>query len=93
MFEIPNREYQKQKLCKPFENMEFRDRLLGNYLLTMYSLIIKLNLHMNSPKMLLEKGKHYVRYDQAKFFNKKLLKVIMGKRKKQKQLDLHIKDK
>ena len=93
MFEIPNREYQKQKLYKRFENMEFRDRLLGNYLLTMYSLIIKLNLHMNSPKMLLEKGKDYVRYDQAKFFKKKLLKVIMGKRKKQKQLDLRIKDK
>ena len=73
--------------------MVFRDRLLGNYLLTMYSLIVKLNLHMNSPKMLLEKGKHYVRYDQAKFFNKKSLKVIMGKRKKQKQLGLHIKDK
>ena len=48
---------------------------------------------MNSPKMLLEKGRHYARYDQAKCFNKKLLKVIMGKQKKQKQLDLHIKDK
>ena len=71
--------------------MEFRD--LGNYLLTMCSLIIKLNLQMNSPKMLLEKGKHYARYDQTNFFNKKLLKVIMGKQKKQKQLDLHIKDK
>ena len=73
--------------------MEFRDRLLGNYLLAMYSLRIKLNLQMNSPKMLLEKGRHYARYDQAKFFNKKLLKVIMGKQKKQKQLDLLIKDK
>ena len=59
----------------------------------MYSLRIKLNLQMNSPKMLLEKGRHYARYDQAKCFNKKLLKVIMGKQKKQKQLDLHIKDK
>ena len=48
---------------------------------------------MNSPKILLEKGRHYARYDQAKFFNKKLLKVIMGKQKKQKQLDLLIKDK
>ena len=73
--------------------MEFRDRFLGNYLLAMYSLRIKLNLQMNSPKMLLDKGRHYARYDQAKFFNKKLLKVIMGKQKKQKQLDRLIKDK
>ena len=72
--------------------MEFRDRLLGNYLLTMYSLRIKLNLQMNSPKMLLEKGRDYARYDQAKLCNKKLLKVIMGKQKKQKLLDLLIKD-
>ena len=72
--------------------MEFRDRLLGNYLLAMYSLRIKLNLQMNSPKMLLEKGRDYARYDQAKLCNKKLLKVIMGKQKKQKLLDLLIKD-
>ena len=48
---------------------------------------------MNSPKMLLEKGRAYARYDQDKFCNKKLLKVIMGKQKMQKQLDLLIKDK
>ena len=47
---------------------------------------------MNSPKMLLEKGRDYARYDQAKLCNKKLLKVIMGKQKKQKLLDLLIKD-
>ena len=73
--------------------MEFRDRLLGNYLLTMYRLRIKHNLQMNSLKMLLEKGGDYARYDQAKFCNKKLLRVIMGKQKKQKLLDLLIKDK
>ena len=61
--------------------MEFRDRLLGNYLLSMYSLRIKLNLQMNSPKILLEKGSHFGRYDQAKFLNKKMPKEIMGKQK------------
>ena len=43
--------------------------------------------------MLLEKERYHARYDQAKFLNKKLLKVIMGKQKNQKQLDLLIKDK
>ena len=39
--------------------------------------------------MLLQKGRYCARYDQAKFLNKKVSKS----KKKQKQPDLHIKDK
>ena len=94
----------KYRDYKHFDNNEFRDELTRE----LSSNNIKsddLAQFTNISKMILEKKaplkERYVRYNQAKFMNKNLQKAIMNrsrflnryrKKKKQKQLDLHIKD-